>query len=55
MRIGLLSNIPGLVEKNNEFSLGEEEIAVENSQQLLDVLIRMLTDPEIEVMLEGGT
>ena len=51
IRIGLLSNIPGLVEKNTQFALGEEEIAAENRQQLLDVLIRMLTDAEMEVRL----
>ena len=52
IRIGLVSNIPGLVEKNAQFALGEEEIAAENRQQLLDILIRMLTDTEMEVHRE---
>jgi alpha-ketoglutarate-dependent taurine dioxygenase len=41
--------MPALLEKNNQFTVGEEEIAAENRQQLLDVLIRLLTDTDLEV------
>ena len=41
--------MPGLLERNNQFAMGEEEIAAENRQQLLDVLIRLLTDTDLEV------
>lgn len=43
--------MPGLLEKNDQFTVGEEEIAAENRQQLLDVLIRLLTDTDLEVRL----
>ena len=45
----MLSNLPSLLEKNKEFALGEEEIAAENRQQLLNILIRLLADSEVEV------
>lgn len=45
--------MPGLLEKNDCFAVGEEEIAAENRQQLLDVLIRLLADADVEV--RGGS
>lgn len=54
MRIGALSNIPALLEKNDQLERrgeGEEACALENWNKLVDIPISMLTDTEVEVGL----
>ena len=44
IRIGVLNNLAGLLDRNSEFSEDGDESMTENEERLFDVPIMMLTD-----------
>ena len=51
IRIGVLNNLAGLLDRNSEFSEDGEETVTENEERLFDVPIMMLTDINQQVSL----
>lgn len=44
IRIGVLNNLAGLLDRNSEFTTDGEDTVTENEERLFDVPIMMLTD-----------